>query len=423
MKNLFMLIILLLSASVLVAEPDKTLSGQIRYCIDEISYSYAERNPGLVSRQGAAILEIKENGDRVSQNKLGILIETYIEEQMDNSIVFYLVDRKNLDEILQEQSLSLSGLIDEATAPEIGEISGISVFLSGEVIEEGRNFKVSVKLTDASTAEVIDTYSFSIDGKKMIDASLDLQYSYVAENGIGISLGSNYLITQPANFNQQTILQLFNDLSAKYRISKEFMFEVGMWLPMISKTDSYYVHPADFTYGDIQPDLTNPLAADNADQRAVVQSIWLSHVDAQFTFNFSPQFNLGIKLGWIFSPDITVRLSTNPYHLAEAWNTAGTTQTDSIVLEEDEIDLVFNHLHGVRVELAPEFFITPRFAVNAAIGYIYTLPADVFEVRIGTRKFESSGYYGYDPTLMPDGTPWVFDFSAVYGGVSVSVFF
>ena len=422
-KLMFILVLLLCSVFIIHARQGESLSAEIRTCIDEFSQGYADRFPGLGSKRGAAILEFNENGDEVKRNKLGVLIETYIEEQMENSIVFYLVDRENLDEILKEQSFSLSGLVDEDTGPEIGDISGVAVFLSGEIIKEGPDFKVSIKLTDASTTEVLDTYSFYIPERQMIDASLDLQYSYVAPNGIGFSFGMNYLIIPPPGFNQETILKTVWDLSAKYRISKDFMVEMGVLMPFVSKTDSYYVYPEQFTYGDIQPQLAGSPAAETADLKAAVQSIWISHVDLQYTINFSPEFNIGVKLGWVFCPDTIVRISTNPYYKLESWDSAGTALADAIVQEAGGIDLVFGHMHGGRVEIAPEFFITPRIAINAVAGYILTLPVSVWEVRIGTKHFESADYFGYDPTLMPDGTPWSFDLTSFYGGLSVSVFF
>ncbi|MBN2049315.1 MAG: hypothetical protein JW760_02625 [Spirochaetales bacterium] len=422
-KTVFLFFFLFFLAAVLPVPAEENLSAKMKKCIDELSYAYAERYPDLVSKQGTAMLEIEETGDTVRKNKLGALIETYIEEQLEKSIIFYPVDRKNLDEILKEQSLSLSGLIDETTGPEIGEISGISAFFSGSVMEEGENIKVSVRLTDASTAEILGTSSFYLPKKEMIDASLDLQYSYVAPNGIGISTGLNYLIIPPSTFTKSTILQLINDISAKYRVSRAFMVEMGVMLPFISLTDNYYEHPTAFSYGDIQDGLPGTLGNETAGMNAAVQSTSFFHVDAQYTITFSPQFNLGAKLGLLFNGNTTVRLSTEPYKLLEGWDPVSGTVADVIVQEKDGIDLVFDHQQGVRIELTPEVFLTPRLALRAAVGYIWTLPAEIFEVRVGTTHYDASEYFGYDAALMPDGSPWTFDFTSLYGGISVSVFF
>jgi len=257
----------------------------------------------------------------------------------------------------------------------------------------------------------------------MIDASLDLQYSYVAPNGLGISVGMNYLILPPTSFTKTTILQLSNDISAKYRISRAFMVEMGVWMPYVSETDCYYIHPEDLTYGDIQEALPGSLGDGEASMQAAVQRISLFHVDAQYTINFSPRFNLGIKLGGVFNGDATVRLSTEPYKLPESWNPDTGNPENTIIKGKDGIDLVFDHQFGARVEVTPEVFITPRLALRAAVGYIWTPPVDIFEVRVGTTHFSADEYFGYDAALMPDGSPWTFDFTSLYGGFSVSVFF
>jgi len=165
-KNVFLFFVFFFMTAGLAVQAEENLSTEMKKCIDELSYTYADRYPDLVSRRGAAILEIEENGDAVRKNKLGVLIETYIEEQLEKSILFYPVDRKNFDEILKEQSLSLSGLIDEGTGPEIVEISGISTFFSGVIVEESDSFKVSVKLTDASHRKSWAPLPFTYPRKK-----------------------------------------------------------------------------------------------------------------------------------------------------------------------------------------------------------------------------------------------------------------
>ncbi len=98
---LFALIVLVTQVS-LSAQADKKLTMEIRYCVEDLSSTCAGQYPDLGSRQGAAILPFNENGDRVKKNKLAALVETYLSEQMGNSLAFYLV-RKNLDKILKEQ--------------------------------------------------------------------------------------------------------------------------------------------------------------------------------------------------------------------------------------------------------------------------------------------------------------------------------
>lgn len=425
MKKGIIAVILFLIVPLLSAQSEKILTKELRSCIAQFSKTYAEQNPGLATRKGAIILDFTEVGSRAQKNKLGLLVETYLQEQMGNSIIFYLVDRKNLQEILKEQSLSMSGLVKESTAPKIGELSGASVFLSGEVIENGQTFKVSIKLTDASKSEILDTYTFSIPGDEMIDASVNLQYSYVAKNGIGIGYGIRYLITAPENFTKSSIIQMINEIGLKYRVSKSFLVELGVWLPLISKTDSFYdLTESEVLYGTLQPGLPATLANYKIQRYScAVQEMFISHLGAQYTLNFSPKFNIGVKAGALFLTDTTVKLRTSLYRKIETLDSSGTNIETRIQLDQEGMDIVFNKTLGGKVEISPEFFITSRFALNLTVGYIMLKSPKIFEIRKGTSDFNEDDYFGFDPTKMPDGTPWTFDYSGLYAGFSMSVFF
>ena len=87
--------------------------------------------------------------------------------------IFYLVERDVLEDILKEQKLSLSGLVNEDTGPEIGEISGVSAFISGKIIAQGNDFRISLELIDASTSRVLSTYAFTLEKKSLIKAADD----------------------------------------------------------------------------------------------------------------------------------------------------------------------------------------------------------------------------------------------------------
>lgn len=421
---LFALIVLVTQVS-LSAQSDKKITIEMRYCIDELSRAWAGQHPDLGARQGAAILPFTENGDRVKKNKLAALVETYLSEQMENSLAFFLVDRDNLDKILKEQQMTLSGLVSDSSAPEIGEISGVNAFISGEILEVGQDFKVSVKLTDVSTAEVIDTYTFNIDGDTMIDASVALQYSYVSANGIGVAFSTRYMITLPEEFNDvDPVTRLVFDLGAKYRISRNFLLEMGIWLPPIMAGGVNMYTSGDVSYSAIQTGLPGTLGSDTTTVGASITNFWLSHVDAQYTINFSPRFNLGIRLGFVSFGGTQLKLASHPYYQTTVWNPVTGNPIQVVDMENRDITLDFDATVGGKLEIAPEFFITPRFALSAVIGYILTADAVCSGSHLsGGDTVDPAEYYDYDPSLMPDGTPWVFNFSGLYGGITLSMFF
>lgn len=62
-----------------------------------------------------------------------------------------VIDRFYLESILKEQNLQLSGLIDEATAVNIGKIAGVDMIIMGTY----RGSSVAVKAIDVETAEYL----------------------------------------------------------------------------------------------------------------------------------------------------------------------------------------------------------------------------------------------------------------------------
>ena len=69
--------------------------------------------------------EIKGNG--------GQAISDLITSELFRTGKFEIVDRANLDKIMKEHQLNLSGVVDERTAAEMGKIVGAAVLLTGNV--------------------------------------------------------------------------------------------------------------------------------------------------------------------------------------------------------------------------------------------------------------------------------------------------
>ena len=65
------------------------------------------------------------------------------------------VERAELEKILAEQELALSGLVDEATAARIGRLAGAKYALLGSASVIGDQVRLSCRLIDIETAEIV----------------------------------------------------------------------------------------------------------------------------------------------------------------------------------------------------------------------------------------------------------------------------
>ena len=66
-----------------------------------------------------------------------------------------VVERKNIEEILEEYKFQASGLIDEGTAIEIGKLSGADIIVIGSINRVGGIFYLNIKLIEVKTGEII----------------------------------------------------------------------------------------------------------------------------------------------------------------------------------------------------------------------------------------------------------------------------
>lgn len=81
--------------------------------------------------------------------------------------------------ILKEHKLSEKGLIDPATARKLGLIAGVDALLTGTITPFGDSVRLSVKMLDSASAEVIDANRGNIPKTKAIEELLAIDYSEI----------------------------------------------------------------------------------------------------------------------------------------------------------------------------------------------------------------------------------------------------
>jgi len=72
---------------------------------------------------------------------------------------YVITDRSQLDTLRREQSLQLSGEIDDATAVEIGKFAGADIIVTGRVDGEGNLRRLRLRALDTKTAQVVGVAS------------------------------------------------------------------------------------------------------------------------------------------------------------------------------------------------------------------------------------------------------------------------
>jgi hypothetical protein len=109
---------------------------------------------GQDKKPALAILEVAAIG--TEESKSGI-VYGYLVDMVRQSDRFIVVERSQLDSALRELELSESGLVDDATAVEIGKMTGASAVLVSSITEEDGSFYLSMRIVDIASSRVIGT--------------------------------------------------------------------------------------------------------------------------------------------------------------------------------------------------------------------------------------------------------------------------
>lgn len=89
------------------------------------------------------------------------------------------VERNSLEMVLQEQELSLSGIIDQNTAVKVGKLAGARYALLGSIVIIKGQIRISCRIIDVQTGEIV--YAKSTYGDLSDIFELEEQLVYLIE--------------------------------------------------------------------------------------------------------------------------------------------------------------------------------------------------------------------------------------------------
>ncbi|MGV8079220.1 MAG: FlgO family outer membrane protein [Syntrophales bacterium] len=104
-------------------------------------------------KKSIAVVDFTDLQGRV--NELG----RFIAEEISGSLTsqsqgFDVLDRNHIKRIIEEQKLSMSGLMDPSAIKKIGKLAGTDIIVTGTITPFGDSIRVSCKAIDTETAKV-----------------------------------------------------------------------------------------------------------------------------------------------------------------------------------------------------------------------------------------------------------------------------
>jgi len=142
-------------------------------------------------RMALAVLPFQSLG---MSNEMG---EVNVVEQMMTTFYnlnrFKLFERTQLEKILEEQKLGMTGVLDASTAAEIGKGIGVDAIVLGAVTRAGRNIQISARLIDTETAEII-TAQDELSASTTIQELKDMVGRLASKISLDLPLVEGYVI-------------------------------------------------------------------------------------------------------------------------------------------------------------------------------------------------------------------------------------
>ncbi len=106
------------------------------------------------SRIGVALIEFTRVGLVAEGGEASAQMYELVGERLANAPAIRFVDRDKLNKAIAELKLSQTGLVDPATATQLGRIIGARIFVAGKLMKLGDDYVVTVRLIDTQTTEV-----------------------------------------------------------------------------------------------------------------------------------------------------------------------------------------------------------------------------------------------------------------------------
>ena len=136
-----------------------TLFGMaLSQLIDYSSFRIAEATPTAVLPINPALPELK-------------LVSEYFTEQLiftlgrneDLQEIFRMVERKDLQQVLEEMELQLSGLVEDTQAAQVGALLGAEVPVTGRLYRKAKSYQLFIKLLRVETGEILSITKAVLD--------------------------------------------------------------------------------------------------------------------------------------------------------------------------------------------------------------------------------------------------------------------
>ena len=154
-------------------QPKVTLDSQLENLINQIVASLAQNDKSKI-----AVMDFVNMNGEIT--KLGRYMSEELTTRLYLTGKFEVIERQLLDKIVEEQKISMSGMIDENSAVELGRVLGVDAIASGTITDLGTSVKVNARLISAESGKLFSVASVEIPKNDKVKVLLSQSVSNTA---------------------------------------------------------------------------------------------------------------------------------------------------------------------------------------------------------------------------------------------------
>jgi TolB-like protein len=111
-------------------------------------------SPHLNAQITIAIADFTNNTDEFYLDKWEKSVPEFLKSELSGSKSLTIVERRALESVLQEQALSMTGLVDSTTAQQVGGLVGAQYIINGTINKSGSWTRIDAKIVKVETGQV-----------------------------------------------------------------------------------------------------------------------------------------------------------------------------------------------------------------------------------------------------------------------------
>ena len=135
--------------------PDNSLDSQLANLTNQIVESLSQE-----SKSKIAVIEFSDLNGNITE--FGMYLSEELITRLFLTLKFDVIERQLLNQVISEQKLGMTGLIDDKSAIAIGNLLGVDAIVSGTVTDLGVSLKVNARLIATETGSVFAVASTEI---------------------------------------------------------------------------------------------------------------------------------------------------------------------------------------------------------------------------------------------------------------------